>query len=76
MNSAVIRIMIEKQIEMASEKSSSALGSGRMSMTRMARMPTAIATSLRRRRRARPCQVRPPDPETGAGEEEADVSAI
>jgi hypothetical protein len=48
MNSDVIRISTEKVIEMASEKSSSSGGSGKMSTTRIAIMPTANAMSLRR----------------------------
>ena len=48
MNSDVIRISTEKVIEIASEKSSSTGGSGRIRMTRIAIMPTASAISLRR----------------------------
>ena len=48
MNSDVIRISTEKVMEMASAKSSSSGGSGRMSTTRMAIMPTASPMSLRR----------------------------
>ncbi len=47
MNSDVIRISTENVIEMASEKSSSSGGSGRMRMTRIAIMPTASPISLR-----------------------------
>ena len=48
MNKDVIRIKTEKVIEMASAKSSNNAGSGRMSITRMAIMPSASAMSLRR----------------------------
>ena len=48
MNKDVIRIKTEKVIEMASEKSSNNAGNGRMSITRMAIMPSASAMSLRR----------------------------
>ena len=48
MNSDVIRISTEKMIEMASAKSSSSGGSGRISTTRMVSTPTASATSPRR----------------------------
>ncbi len=47
MNSAVIRISTEKVIEMASAKSRSSDGSGRMRTTRMAITPTASPMSLR-----------------------------
>src|SRR6187431_2633073 len=47
MNNAVIRISTEKMIEIASEKSSSNGGSGRMSTTRMVSTPTASARSPR-----------------------------
>ena len=47
MNSDVIRISTEKVIEMASEKSSSSGGSGRISTTRMASTPTARPRSPR-----------------------------
>ena len=43
MNTAVIRIRIEKVIENASAMSSSHAGSGRISTTRIARMPMASA---------------------------------
>ena len=47
MNSAVIRISTEKMIEMASAKSSSSGGSGRISTTRMVSTPTASPRSPR-----------------------------
>ena len=47
MNSDVIRISTEKVMEMASAKSSSSDGNGRMSTTRIAIMPTASPMSLR-----------------------------
>ena len=53
MNSDVIRISTEKVMEMASAKSSSSDGSGRMRMTRIAIMPTASPMSLRRSREPR-----------------------
>ena len=48
MNSAVIRIITEKVIEIASAISSSIGGSGRIRTTRIAIMPTASPISLRR----------------------------
>jgi hypothetical protein len=47
MNSAVMRINTEKMMEIASEKSSSSGGSGRISTTRMVRTPIASAISPR-----------------------------
>ncbi len=47
MNNAVIRISTEKMIEIASAKSSSSGGSGRISTTRMVSTPTASAISPR-----------------------------
>ena len=47
MNSAVIRIRIEKDSENARQMSSSHGGSGRISTTRIAMMPMASARSLR-----------------------------
>ena len=47
MNSAVIRISTEKMIEIASAKSSSIGGSGRISTTRMVITPIASAMSPR-----------------------------
>ena len=47
MNNAVIRIRTEKMIEIASEKSSSSGGSGRISTTRMVSTPMASARSPR-----------------------------
>jgi hypothetical protein len=48
-NTAVMRISIDKVIEKDSATSSSQAGSGRISTTRMARMPSASATSPLRR---------------------------
>ena len=53
MNSDVIRISTENVMEMASAKSSSSAGSGRMSTTRMAIMPMARPMSLRRSKEPR-----------------------
>ena len=47
MNNAVIRMSTEKMIEIASEKSNSSGGSGRISTTRMVSTPTASAMSPR-----------------------------
>jgi hypothetical protein len=47
MNSAVMRINTEKMMEIASEKSSSSGGSGRIRTTRMVRTPIASAMSPR-----------------------------
>src|SRR5450631_2286648 len=47
MNSAVIRIRIDSVIEMASDRSSSIGGSGRISTTRIASTPKASAKSPR-----------------------------
>ena len=41
MNTAVIRIRMEKDSDSARQKSSSQVGSGRISTTRIAMMPTA-----------------------------------
>jgi hypothetical protein len=47
MNSAVIRIRIDSVIEIARNRSSTSEGSGRISTTRMVRMPSASAISPR-----------------------------
>ena len=47
MNSDVIRIRIESVIEIARKRSSTIEGSGRISTTRMVRMPKASARSPR-----------------------------
>ena len=70
MNSAVIRISTEKQIDTASATSSSAFGMGRSSMTRSASTPTPMATSPRSARRPMPARLSPEELE------EAGVSAI
>ncbi|MEY9412176.1 hypothetical protein ABH989_006642 [Bradyrhizobium ottawaense] len=49
MNSEVIRIRIESVIEIARNRSSTIAGSGRISTTRMVRMPSASAMSPRLR---------------------------
>src|SRR5215213_10017828 len=64
MNSAVIRISTERIIEMASAKSSSSAGSGRIRTIRMVSTPTASARSPRLARSPKlpmPGREKPPD---------------
>ncbi len=62
MNSAVIRIRIDRMIEIASRRSSTIEGSGMISTTRMMRMPNASARSPRFRMLPMSLKLGNPDP--------------